>query len=307
MAGNVYEWVNDRYDPYYYKNGLAENPGGPETGETRVYRSSAYNSNNEQVPLSVRYYAAPDTHDRSLGFRCVVEDPLYFAPYCQTVMVTGVSADGQPIPGGESKLTCSAFALLNPVPLCNQDNNTPYTTVDIPPDIAQYVTDFGGCVLDNGNTYVCYSETNITIDIAPSCSVSQPNPPSCPMGYQQNGNVCEPTQGWVGQCMPGQNFDPVNQCCTGASGSGNPLNLQPYCGAGFSYNPQTQTCDPFNYPPVESIHIPINGCEPKGNDNPGGDPNDPGDPGNPGGCPPGTVKVGTNPDGSPVCRPSTNP
>ncbi|HWA15677.1 MAG TPA: SUMF1/EgtB/PvdO family nonheme iron enzyme, partial [Gemmatimonadales bacterium] len=35
MAGNSYEWVADWYDPFYYRNGAAEDPAGPEAGERR--------------------------------------------------------------------------------------------------------------------------------------------------------------------------------------------------------------------------------------------------------------------------------
>ena len=38
MAGNVWEWTADGYDPDYYANSPDENPLGPENNELRVSR-----------------------------------------------------------------------------------------------------------------------------------------------------------------------------------------------------------------------------------------------------------------------------
>jgi eukaryotic-like serine/threonine-protein kinase len=42
MAGNVYEWVNDRYSADYYNVMPNKNPSGPTSGEERVYKGGSW-------------------------------------------------------------------------------------------------------------------------------------------------------------------------------------------------------------------------------------------------------------------------
>lgn len=59
LAGNVDEWVEDRYVPY---------GGGPESGE-RVARGGAYDAWHSRT--TARNALSPEHHDALLGFRCV--------------------------------------------------------------------------------------------------------------------------------------------------------------------------------------------------------------------------------------------
>ncbi len=75
MAGNVWEWVVDGYDPLYYDSSPAENPTGPVVGGTseRVRRGGGYDSPAADLRTTNRASArAPEFREvPSTGFRCV--------------------------------------------------------------------------------------------------------------------------------------------------------------------------------------------------------------------------------------------
>lgn len=71
MHGNVWEWVQDWYDPDYYKNSPEADPSGPETGKYKVYRGGSWVGKAVNLRCSVRYSALPVTRTHDLGFRLV--------------------------------------------------------------------------------------------------------------------------------------------------------------------------------------------------------------------------------------------
>ena len=85
MAGNVFEWVNDYYDPNYYASAPASNPTGPATGNRRITRGSSFETDLTQILSGIRHPSTQDYHNYDLGFRCVVSQPKTYAPYCQSV------------------------------------------------------------------------------------------------------------------------------------------------------------------------------------------------------------------------------
>lgn len=70
MGGNVWEWVEDRYDENYYVKSPYKNPLGPERGVNRVLRGGSwcFISNAMRSTRRVPYYVG--TTDTDIGFRC---------------------------------------------------------------------------------------------------------------------------------------------------------------------------------------------------------------------------------------------
>ncbi|MDR2578137.1 MAG: formylglycine-generating enzyme family protein [Chitinispirillales bacterium] len=69
MLGNVWEWVNDRYDRYYYRQSPLRNPRGPRHGVERVYRGCSIRSAEDHCRPSIRNFNRPDYRALDLGFR----------------------------------------------------------------------------------------------------------------------------------------------------------------------------------------------------------------------------------------------
>jgi formylglycine-generating enzyme required for sulfatase activity len=73
MAGSVWEWMNDRYDPTYYPISPAANPAGPSSGRARVWRGGSWFEGSGGVRASNRQWNYPDFQYSYIGFRCVRE------------------------------------------------------------------------------------------------------------------------------------------------------------------------------------------------------------------------------------------
>ena len=71
MAGNVYEWCQDRYGSDYYSDSPAKNPPGPDNGSGRVLRGGAWSSYTYYLRVAYRGYYFPHNRIDGLGFRCV--------------------------------------------------------------------------------------------------------------------------------------------------------------------------------------------------------------------------------------------
>ncbi len=74
LAGNVMEWVSDRYNPDYYAVSPLSDPQGPSSGEQRVARGGHYLAIRDAATVSVRNRVQPDGRVPVLGFRCARTD-----------------------------------------------------------------------------------------------------------------------------------------------------------------------------------------------------------------------------------------
>jgi formylglycine-generating enzyme required for sulfatase activity len=75
MAGNVWEWVSDRYEPNYYQQSPAVDPQGPPTGKEHIVRGGSFEDSwQDYLRLSLRW--PQNDENFKTGFRCVLEDTL---------------------------------------------------------------------------------------------------------------------------------------------------------------------------------------------------------------------------------------
>ena len=68
MAGNVWEWVADRYGDYAAAPGL--NPTGPAEGDLYVLRGGSWGYDRDGVRAAYRYPVAPSADYLGVGLRC---------------------------------------------------------------------------------------------------------------------------------------------------------------------------------------------------------------------------------------------
>lgn len=235
MEGNAFEWVADWYDPVYYKASPTQDPLGPETGQRRSIRSTGYKSNADQTAAAVRFYDSPGVQRRDLSFRCVIEEPAYFAPYCQTVVYYGLDGSGNPTTSGGKDLDC-------PSPVINHNgdcgpNKTPVSNITVHVDAPSIISVLTGMDTCNpatntaDETHVC--PIGVTIHVEATCSLEPSGAPSCPAGYTLSGDGTSCiSKGGPGVCPTGYQYDQAAQCCSAVPGKDASI---PLCAAGFHY------------------------------------------------------------------------
>jgi formylglycine-generating enzyme required for sulfatase activity len=72
MAGNVWQWVEDRFDGDYYASSPAVDPPGPASGNDRVLRGGCWANGPGDARCARRLPVNPDHRFTNAGFRLVV-------------------------------------------------------------------------------------------------------------------------------------------------------------------------------------------------------------------------------------------
>ena len=70
MAGNVWEWVADRYAEDYYSRSPSSNPQGPGSRGSRVLRGGAWFDRQDRVRAAARIRYVPGNANLLVGVRC---------------------------------------------------------------------------------------------------------------------------------------------------------------------------------------------------------------------------------------------
>jgi formylglycine-generating enzyme required for sulfatase activity len=72
LVGNVWEWVADWYDKYYYSISPLSNPLGPSSGSAHVLRGGSWAETSTKVRSTTRWWKSPSDSGLDVGFRCAM-------------------------------------------------------------------------------------------------------------------------------------------------------------------------------------------------------------------------------------------
>ena len=218
MAGNVAEWVGDWLQSDYSKAVPDTNPAGPQSGTLRVIRSSGYDSDAVDASPAARFSAAPSSHRPDLGFRCVVKDASYFAPFCRMPVFYGLD----PATTGLSTKPCPD-PMITHAEACTPDNRpVEFVTVQNTPPTTVTVKGLEACDPANNEVGVAHAcAPGVTVQVQATCDVAPTGSIACPPNFQQDpANPAQCTSpGGVGACPSGFQYDNTLKCCTAAPGN----------------------------------------------------------------------------------------
>jgi formylglycine-generating enzyme required for sulfatase activity len=74
-GGNMWEWVEDWYDPDYFRSSPQKDPAGPRTGRARVVKGGSWDSRPTVLSASSRNFGYIGYREGDYGFRCAADPP----------------------------------------------------------------------------------------------------------------------------------------------------------------------------------------------------------------------------------------
>jgi iron(II)-dependent oxidoreductase len=238
LKGNTFEWLSDWYDAGYYTASPTDSPLGPFEGDERSVRGSAFNSGANQSPAALRFYTRPEISRDNLGFRCVVTEPSYYAPYCAYAPAYGTAGLGGPAAGPQAEVSCPEVSItLEQV--CQDSKRMTQVKFAGPAD-ALITVPTPTCTDNGGGRYLC--SNSVPISICSECSITVPGDPICPerTTYDPATKTCKGVGG-LGLCMPGYAYDYTSQCCAVEPGKEERVPLSA-CPPGTSYDASNRQC-----------------------------------------------------------------
>lgn len=221
LSGNAREWVGDWYSPTYYSEAPVDDPLGPILGEKRSVRGSSYQDSADPSISAHRFSLLPDETLPDLGFRCVVEDPTYFAPSCTDPGYIGKGPLGEP-PVCEPDIRCNDVSITQAPNCTGKPYYIPYTIVsfsvsDTPPDAWTY--DLPGCtspVAGDAAKFQCDLPGPYTASAMGTCQDFASCAKECPEGYYHIKDSCVWAEGYKTPgtaCFGGGTYNPNSYCC----------------------------------------------------------------------------------------------
>lgn len=275
LSGNTFEWVADWYTPGYYNESPGVDPLGPELGEVRSVRSSGFNSEASIVSSARRFYLKPEEHRLDLGFRCVVEEPAQYAPFCERVSIPGYPQNGK-----SSEPTSPANC---PVPIFTTyvgkciDQTAQIGNGSVVIEGGEILSVAGpGCFESAPGVWFCsgLQGTGVSLTACLSCETEEASSSSgvnCPPGTYDNGSGECIGRGDSGLCSNGYSYDAANQCC-----EAEPDIPYPGCNPIGEYLTALNTCQQGSPPLGDScgvVSVPIGSCrQPRDRETPVGNP-----------------------------------